>query len=145
MAEVNLKGKEKTLYSEVPNKLTDTEVLFHLKSHEVNWRYIRAIKKVISFNDEILSNWFNVSVKTFRSYKETDHNFKENIKEQTVLLLALIKHGLIVFEKREAFETWLTKPNFFFDNQSPISFLNTVSGIRFVDDRLTAFEYGDNV
>ncbi|MEZ4822026.1 MAG: antitoxin Xre/MbcA/ParS toxin-binding domain-containing protein [Ignavibacteria bacterium] len=29
--------------------------------------------------------------------------------------------------------------------KSPITFLNTITGIRFVNDRLTAMEYGDNV
>ena len=29
--------------------------------------------------------------------------------------------------------------------EAPNSFLNTVTGVKFVDDRLTAMEYGDNV
>ncbi|WP_245826382.1 MbcA/ParS/Xre antitoxin family protein [Spirosoma rigui] len=43
------------------------------------------------------------------------------------------------------FDQWLNRKNFFFDNKSPNSFLNTVTGVRFVDDRLTALEHGDNV
>jgi uncharacterized protein (DUF2384 family) len=53
-------------------------------------------------------------------------------------------HGIEVFGTKEKFEQWLNTENFFFDKKSPVSFLNTVTGIRFVNDRLTAIEYGDN-
>jgi uncharacterized protein (DUF2384 family) len=54
------------------------------------------------------------------------------------------------------FESWLNQENFYFDNKSPVSFLNTITGspvsflntitgIKFIDDRLTAMQYGDNV
>lgn len=145
MAEINLKGKEKSLFKEVPWHLSDSEVLLYIQSKKIGKNYINILKSLTRFNDEILSAWLNINVKTFRSYKDSEHNFKDNTKEQIVLLLALIKHGYKVFDTTEEFETWLSKPNFFFDNHAPISFLNTVSGIRFVDDRLTALEYGDNV
>ena len=71
--------------------------------------------------------------------------FKDNVKEQVLLLLSLVKHGLSVFGSARALDQWLNQPNFYFDNRSPNAYLNTVTGIKFVDDRLTAMEYGDNV
>jgi uncharacterized protein (DUF2384 family) len=62
-----------------------------------------------------------------------------------LLLTALYKHGSSVFESTQNFNKWLKTANLFFDNQEPITFLDTITGIRFVDDRLTALEYGDNV
>jgi uncharacterized protein (DUF2384 family) len=56
-----------------------------------------------------------------------------------------MKHGIHVFGTAAAFEEWLNKGNFYFDNKLPVSFLNTITGIKFIDDRLTAMEYGDNV
>ena len=35
--------------------------------------------------------------------------------------------------------------NPFLDYSKPIDYLNTITGIRFINDRLTAIEYGDNV
>jgi uncharacterized protein (DUF2384 family) len=58
---------------------------------------------------------------------------------------ALIKHGIEVFGTEENFEHWLQKDNFFFDNKSPLVFINTNEGLKFIDDRLTGIEYGDNV
>lgn len=103
------------------------------------------IKSLTQFTDDILSSWLNVTVKTFRNYKREDVDFKDNMKEQIILLLSLIKHGIEVFEDNETFEDWLVTSNFYFGDQQPISYLNTVSGIRFVQSRLTAIEYGDNV
>jgi uncharacterized protein (DUF2384 family) len=57
----------------------------------------------------------------------------------------LIKHGIEVFGSVEEFHQWLNRKNFYLDNKTPNSYLNTVTGVKFVDDRLTAMEYGDNV
>ena len=50
-----------------------------------------------------------------------------------------------VFESKENFDKWLLSENYFLDNKPPEEFLNTITGIQFIDDRLTAIEYGDNV
>jgi uncharacterized protein (DUF2384 family) len=67
------------------------------------------------------------------------------VKEQVLLLLSLIKHGVEVFGSVKEFDNWLNAENFYFDNKSPVTFLNTITGMKFIDDRLTAMEYGDNV
>jgi len=59
--------------------------------------------------------------------------------------LALILHGIEVFGSAKALENWLHTQNFYFDNQKPQTSLNMVAGIKFVDDRLTATEYGANM
>ena len=136
---------ENLLLRDVPGHINDSEILSFLYSREVNWQHVNAIKTLTEFNDTIISDWLNVSVKTFREYKKPPTTFKENVKEQVLLLLALIKHGIAVFGSVKEFDQWLNRYNFYFDNKSPNAYLNTVTGIRFVDDRLTAMEYGDNV
>ncbi|GAB3953352.1 hypothetical protein GCM10028805_36900 [Spirosoma harenae] len=84
-------------------------------------------------------------MKTFREYKKQPTTFKDKVKEQVLLLLSLIKHGIQVFGSVKEFDQWLNRSNFYFDNKSPNDYLNTITGIKFVDDRLTATEYGDNV
>ena len=133
------------LLTDVPGHINDSEILSFLYTREVNWQHVKAIKTLTDFNDTIISDWLNVSVKTFREYKKPPTTFKENVKEQVLLLLALIKHGIAVFGSVNEFDQWLNRSNFYFDNKSPNAYLNTVTGIRFVDDRLTAMEYGDNV
>ena len=136
---------ENLLLRDVPGHINDSEILSFLYTREVNWQHVNAIKTLTDFNDTIISDWLNVSVKTFREYKKPPTTFKENVKEQVLLLLALIKHGIAVFGAVNEFDQWLNRSNFYFDNKSPNAYLNTITGIRFVDDRLTAMEYGDNV
>lgn len=136
---------ESPILRDVPGHINDSEILHFLYMKDVNWQHVNAIKTLTDFNDDVISDWLNVSVKTFREYKKPQNTFKENVKEQVLLLLSLIKHGIAVFGTINEFDQWLNRKNFFFDNKSPNSFLNTVTGVRFVDDRLTALEHGDNV
>ncbi|GAB2679432.1 hypothetical protein GCM10027036_36860 [Flavihumibacter cheonanensis] len=140
-----MENYEIKLTAEIPLQINDSEILYFLHSKEINSNYLNAIKKLTNFNDEVLAEWLNLSVKTYREYRKPKSIFKENIKEHILLLLALMKHGINVFGSAKAFEQWLNTSNFHFDNSKPTTFLNTVTGIKFVDDRLTAIEYGDNV
>lgn len=136
---------ETYILSDVPGHINDSEILAFLYSKEITWQHVNAIKTLTDFNDDIISDWLNVSVKTFREYKKPENTFKGNVKEQVLLILSLIKHGIHVFGTAKEFDKWLNQANFYFDNKTPNSFLNTVTGIKFVDDRLTALEFGDNV
>lgn len=131
------------LIKTIPERISDSEVLTILKTK--NWKYVNMVKEYTNLGDELLSDWLNVSVKTFRNYRKQDSELKENYKEQSVLLISLFKHGIYLFGNHDNFYEWLTTDNLYLDGEQPINFLKTITGIRFIDDRLTAMEYGDNV
>jgi uncharacterized protein (DUF2384 family) len=133
------------LIDDVPTQINESEILYLLHKKDINWNYVNAFKHLTDFNDDMISGWLNLSVKTFREYRKPNAVFKDNVKEHILLLIALFKHGIRVFGDSSAFEKWLTTGNFYFDHKTPESYLNTVTGIRFTDDRLTALEFGDNV
>jgi uncharacterized protein (DUF2384 family) len=136
--------QEAVIMEEVPRLINDSEILSFLRKKDIDWRYLNAFRNMTDFNDDIISEWLNVSVKTFREYRKPDSVFKENVKEHVLLLLSLFAHGIEVFGSRKEFGNWLTTDNFHFDRAKPETFLNTVTGIMFIDDRLTGMEYGDN-
>ena len=129
----------------VPGYINDGEILQLLYTKDINWKFVKALKNLTDLNDDTISDWLNISVKTFREYKKPKSTFKENVKEQVLLILSLFKHGITIFGSVKEFENWLNQENFYFDNKTPNSFLNTITGIKFIDDRLTAMEYGDNI
>lgn len=129
----------------LPDRLSDSEVITYINTVRIGASQLEKFKKLSSRKDEVLSRWFNVSVRTFRNYKTTGAVLKTDIKEKLILLLSLYKHGEEVFGSIEDFNAWLQEENFYFDGATPDSFLDTVSGIRFAENRLTAIEYGDNV
>lgn len=142
---IALETRHKKILKNIPNRINDIDVLMYLQRKKVNWEYVQTLKRLTEFNDAMLSSWLNVSVKTFRSYKKPEQEINVNIKEHVLLLLSLIQHGKTVFNSIQKFEEWLKTDNYFFDGKPPINYLKTITGIRFIDDRLTALEYGDNV
>lgn len=131
------------LVSIIPERISDSAVLNIIKTQD--WRYVHMLKDYTKAKDELLSEWLNINVKTFRNYKKQDADLKDNLKEQAVLLISLFKHGVELFGSHKDFHEWLQAENFFLDGAQPIAFLTTATGVRFIDDRLTALEYGDNV
>ena len=129
----------------VPGRISESEILYMIQTKEINWEYLDTIKELTDLNDETISLWLNISVRSFRSYRQPNFKLKENLKEQVIYLLSLIQHGIDIFGSKDSFDRWLTTKNFLLDGKAPVSFLSTVTGIRFIDDRLTAMEYGDNV
>ena len=150
--------KTKPIYKsnegKIPSKVSEADVLYILETQDINYDYLRLMKESTSFGDQEISYWLNVSPRTLQNYKTKKTEFKENLKEHLIHLISLFNHGVQVFGDQKQFEEWLGTPNFFFDSfpkpfqvtkSTPLSYLNKISGIRFVDDRLTAMEFGDNV
>ena len=96
-----------------------------------------------TLNDDTISGWLNINSRTFRNYKKTETQLKDNTQEHVVMLISLYKHGIDVFGNAENFDLWLSTKNIFLDMKPPIDFMDTISGIQFIDDRLTSIEYGD--
>ena len=129
----------------IPEISNFTKILFYLKQNNINWKYFNYLKEITSLNDEIISNWLNINPKTLRAYRKPESVSKDNVKEHLVLLISLYKHGNQVFQSKENFDKWLLTENYFLDNKAPKEFLDTITGIKFIDDRLTSIEYGDNI
>lgn len=139
-------GEKKTYpIKEIPAVVSEPDVLYAVRQNKITSNHIDRLKRLSGLKDELLSSSLNLNIKTFRNYKLKPIPIKPYLQEHVFTLLALFKHGIAFFGTSEKFGEWLQKENYFFDNDLPINFLNTISGIRYTDDRLTAMEYGDNV
>ena len=117
-----------------------------MDQHTIDSSYVQAIRRLTHSKDDDISTWLNISPRTMRSYRSLPRlKIKKSTAEQLILLLSLFMHGNQVFGSAEAFDEWLNAENFFLDKKKPADLLDTSSGIRYVNDRLTAMEYGDNV
>jgi len=130
---------------EIPNQLQDYAMLYYLQQHSFTHAHVQLLRATSELKDYVLAKILHLTPKTFAKYAEESSTIKKDTQEHILMLTALYKHGVSVFESTENFNTWLKTANIFFDNQKPIDFLDTISGLRFVDDRLVALEYGDNV
>ncbi len=140
-----LDKNQKRIIEEIPSLNDFSKIYFYTIKTELNKDFIKLLDKIIGLNDIILSNWLNITPRTFRNYKKkNDIVLKGNIKEHIISILSLYKHGMDVFDNTEDFEKWLSVKNYLLDNKAPVEFLDTISGIKFIDNRLTAIEYGEN-
>ena len=143
--ETLVKNKRRENIAEIPEISNFTKVLFFIRENNVNWNYFTYLKELTTLNDEIIASWLNINSKTLRAYRKPESTSKDNIKEHLILLISLYEHGIDVFETKENFDKWLLLENYFLDNKHPKDFLDTITGIKFIDDRLTAIEYGDTI
>lgn len=135
---------ERKLYTAIPSQINPVQVLELVHKGSVTSKYMQVLKSVSAIADDVISEWLNINVKTFRTYKSKSVKIKEDLQEHTLMLLSLMKHGEEVFGDTETFNTWLDTDNFYLNWKKPNAYLNTISGIQFVDDQLTGMEYGDN-
>ena len=137
--------KETKMLESIPAKISTNEVLKLINSGVINSKYLLFLKTVSNLSDEIISAWLNINVKTYRHYKKLESEIKKDIQEHTVMLLTLMKHGIDVFGTNEIFNKWLKTENFHLSRKKPLEYLHTITGINYLDKRLTGIEYGDNV
>ena len=135
---------EEPMLSYIPSKIDPAATLGLIQSNKANYQHFKAIKDITSFTDEKIAGWLDISVKTYRTYTKPGAQIKDSIKERALIILSLIKHGIEVFGSIKDFLQWLEGENFYFDKKAPITFMNTGSGMKFIDDQLTGMEYGDN-
>ncbi len=129
---------------DIPSQVSDSEVIYYIQSKDLGSKHLGQLKSISASPDKIISEWFDVSEKTLQSYRKKGVKLSSHFKEKLVLLISLYNQGAKVLGSNEAFRDWLEKPNFHFDNQAPITFFNTISGIRYIQDRLVGMAYGDN-
>lgn len=129
----------------IPSKI-ENSVIYNLVNELKNnsKKLFSSLKAITAEDDREIALWLDINEKTFREQKKTSKPVKPILVEHAVMLISLFKHGIEIFGTAEQFKKWLESANFHFDQKAPIHFINTISGIKFIDDRLTGMEYGDN-
>jgi putative toxin-antitoxin system antitoxin component (TIGR02293 family) len=141
---MNTKEKSFHLMQQLPTSMSNQYIIQQMNAGTVDYTYLQAIKDISNLPDGTLSTLLDVTPKTLKTYITGKSNFKESTQEQVLLLLNLYKHGFHVFSSEINFQQWLERPNFYLDQKKPLEFLVSKSGITFIDDQLTAIQYGEN-
>ncbi|WP_298147218.1 antitoxin Xre/MbcA/ParS toxin-binding domain-containing protein [Flavobacterium sp.] len=117
----------------------------YMQTRLPDFNFMERLYNLVSLTEDTLAYWLSITPKTIRTYrKNRDLKLKANTKEQIVMLLLLYKHGEELFGDVKTFESWLAAPNISLGGVAPQQFLNTVNGIRLIDNKLTALAFGEN-
>ncbi len=137
--------QEIKLLEKIPKKPKSYEILSFIQVNLISGKYFQLIKNFTKLNDSDLASIMQINTKTFRARIKETAQLKSSLEsEYLITLISLFKHGQEVFGTVDRFNEWLNKDHFFFDKKPPVSYLNTIAGIQYVDDRLTGIQYGDN-
>lgn len=132
----------------IPSRLGHSQTLRLIQGIDVpparRTNYFMMLKSLTESEDTEISEWLGVSEKTLRLYKNSHKYVKPALQEQVISILSLFTHGREIFGSAGQFKAWLKKENLHFNRKAPVEFMGTISGIKFIDDRLTGLEYGDN-
>ena len=137
--------QEIKLLEKIPEKPNSDEILSFIQTNRISGKHFQLIKTFTGLNDSDISSLLQINIKSYRAKsKETEPIKSSLLNEYLITLISLFKHGQEVFGTIDKFNEWLNKNHFNFNKKSPLLFLNTIAGIKFVDDRLTGMQYGDN-
>lgn len=106
---------------------------------------ILEFKRVQSESDFSESEWasfLDITVRSLQRLKQSGRTLDTSASERVLLIRQLLERGREVFEEVEAFDQWLRLPNWFLGGETPISLLDTATGIQLVLDEIGKIEHG---
>lgn len=124
-----------------------------LKKGNSSFAYLKVLKeglhrnsvnsfiKYSSLSIKQVSKLIHVSERTLQRYSP-DKTMDTNSSERLIELARLFHKGIIVFNDKEKFITWLDRPNKSLANSKPIDLIETSIGIDLVVEELLRIEHG---
>lgn len=91
---------------------------------------------------QVLANLLGLDPRTIDNYRKQGRNFPPLAGELLLKITQLFGVGEEVFGSVEAFRDWLAAPSEVFDQRSPMTFLNTSTGVVLVQQALLRIAYG---
>jgi putative toxin-antitoxin system antitoxin component (TIGR02293 family) len=85
---------------------------------------------------------FDVSIKTMLRYQKERKKLNPRHSEIALKVLGLFEKGIEVFGSMKAFTSWLDRPAYGLGGKSPITLMNTNTGIDLVEEELMRIEFG---
>ncbi len=131
------------LIKQIPENIKPSQVLGFMENNRFN--LLSELKNVSNLPNNKIFYCLEISITYYKRHIRKPELINAKTKEHILLLILLFKKGNRVFGGNSNFKSWLDKENLFFDNAKPISSLQFISGIKYISDRLTSVENGDNV
>lgn len=91
---------------------------------------------------QVLAGLLGLDPRTIDNYRKQDRKFGALEGELLLKLERLFEYGSTIFESPEAFKEWLFLPAFALNQKTPLSYLNTSTGVDLVEGALDQIEQG---
>ena len=110
----------------------------------IPYQYIETISEKLNLPVKSILTTFGIPQTTYNKKKSENALLDSRDSELIILITELIDYGLEVFNnEKEKFQRWLKKPNITLAGNTPISLLDTSTGIEEVRNNLNRIEFGN--
>ncbi len=99
------------------------------------------LAKLMGFTSKQTADILNLSERTLQRYDEKTLLDKKST-EHTILIAELYESGIGLFKSADKFNGWMNYPNLTFQNKKPIELLDTIYGIKLVQDEVNRLRHG---
>ena len=135
---------EKDMSSFDVDTLVSNDNTHHLIFKSRNGITMRQIQKYMDMYNLTLkeiSTILNISERTLQRYDANDILSKD-VSDRALHLQRLYERGTSVFGTLNNFKSWMKSSILIFNNEKPISFLDTIFGFELLEDELGRIEHG---
>lgn len=104
-------------------------------------QFLLDLAEKLSITMQELARVLHVSERTLQRYSSNE-KLSSDTSERALLLAQLYRRGITVLGSANNFKDWLKTPLPAFQQQAPLSFLDTAFGFSLVSDELGRIEHG---
>lgn len=119
----------------------DSSLLINTSRNGISMHKISQIMDRYQLTLKDTANILNVSERTLQRYSDDDILSKD-ITERALRLQRLYERGTEVFGTLDNFTSWMKSSILIFNNEKPISFLDTIFGFELLEQEIGRIEHG---
>jgi putative toxin-antitoxin system antitoxin component (TIGR02293 family) len=131
----------KVEYERNPRYMDDISLLKRSKEG-LSARSALDFLELSGFSQDEFQQVFNTTVKTIQNHAAKALTLDATLSEKLLKSFALFDKGVEVFGSAKYFNQWLHKPAYGLGYQVPLDMMDTITGIRLVEDQLIRIEFG---
>jgi putative toxin-antitoxin system antitoxin component (TIGR02293 family) len=137
------------------NRLSDYEVIYSYKPFFTDdISLLNSSKKGLKagaaldflslsgFSQNEFQETFKTTVKTIQNHVARELSLDSSLSEKLLKSFALFDKGTEVFGSAEAFRQWIKTPAYGLGNQIPFDLMDTITGIKLIEEQLIRIEFG---
>jgi len=129
-------------YKRMPVYTDDISLLAQSKKG-LNAKVALDFLSLSGFTQDEFQETFKTTVKTIQNHVTRELTLDAALSEKLLKSFALFDKGVEIFGSAKNFHQWLNAPAYGLGNQLPFDLMDTITGIRLIEEELIRIEFGD--
>jgi putative toxin-antitoxin system antitoxin component (TIGR02293 family) len=140
-AGINTLAEPAVFYNYRPSYMDDMSLLASSKKG-LNAKAALDFISLSGFSNDEFQETFKTTVKTIQNYLTRKSTLDAALSEKLLKSFALFDKGVEIFGTADSFHRWLNKPAYGLGYQIPMLLMDTITGIKLIEEELIRIEFG---